>query len=134
MVSRISKISSLSRPPMRARATPWTCCKTILNFMTGRIRPRIRDQPPSALLQLRRGRRWLLVGVAVVCSAANAGPPVAAPSPPSAPASSPGAPDDEFIEFLGADDVGDAAWWEFLKKVPPRGGNPPATPPQEVKQ
>ena len=26
-----------------------------------------------------------------------------------------------FIEFLGADDVGDAAWWEFLKKAPPRG-------------
>ena len=46
----------------------------------------------------------------------------------------PGAPDDEFIEFLGADDVGDAAWWEFLKKVPPRGENPPATPPQEAKQ
>jgi hypothetical protein len=68
-----------------------------------------------------------------VCSAANAGPP--APSPPSPPpASSPGAPDDEFIEFLGADDVGDAAWWEFLKKVPPRGENPPATPPQEAKQ
>jgi hypothetical protein len=45
-----------------------------------------------------------------------------------------GTPDDDFIEFLGADDVGDAAWWEFLKKVPPRGGNPPATPPQEAKQ
>ena len=42
--------------------------------------------------------------------------------------------DDDFIEFLGADDVGDAAWWEFLKKVPPRGENPPAPPPQEVKQ
>src|SRR5579863_9040219 len=128
MASRIWKIWNLSRPPMRVRATPWTCCKTILNFMTGRTRPpRIRDLPPSALLQLRGGRRLLLAGVAVVCSAANAGQP--APPPPSPPpsASSPGAPDDEFIEFLGADDVGDAAWWEFLKTVPPRGGNPPAT-------
>jgi hypothetical protein len=45
------------------------------------------------------------------------------------------APDDDFIEFLGADDVGDAAWWEFLKKAPPRGENPPpATPPQDAKQ
>jgi hypothetical protein len=43
-------------------------------------------------------------------------------------------PDDDFIEFLGGDDVGDAAWWEFLKKVPPRRETPPATPPQEVKQ
>ena len=44
------------------------------------------------------------------------------------------APDDDFIEFLGADDVGDAAWWEFLKKAPPRVENPPpATPPQDAK-
>jgi hypothetical protein len=34
-------------------------------------------------------------------------------------------PNDEFIEFLGADDVGDAAWWEFLKKAPPAGNRPP---------
>jgi hypothetical protein len=45
-----------------------------------------------------------------------------------------GAPDEDLIEFLGGDDVGDAAWWEFLKKVPPRAGNPPATPPQDAKQ
>src|SRR6266851_2302189 len=135
MVSRISKIWNLSRPRMSVRVTPWTCCKTILNFMIGRIRPRIRDLPPSALLQLRWGRHWLLVGVAV-CSAAIAGPPPPPPpaSPAQQPASSPGAPDDDFIEFLGADDVGDAAWWEFLKKVPPLGGNLPAAPPQEVKQ
>jgi hypothetical protein len=30
--------------------------------------------------------------------------------------------------------VGDAAWWEFLKKVPPRGDRPPAAPPQDTKQ
>jgi hypothetical protein len=43
-------------------------------------------------------------------------------------------PDDDFIEFLGGDDVGDEAWWEFLKKVAPRGNTPPATPPQDAKQ
>jgi hypothetical protein len=68
---------------------------------------------------------------------------MATPAPPAPQSqSSPGAtqstpqgtPDEDFIEFLGADDVGDAAWWEFLKKVPPRGENPPATPPQDVKQ
>jgi hypothetical protein len=50
------------------------------------------------------------------------------------PASSPpgGAPDEGFIEFLGSDDVGDAAWWEFLKRAPPRGNNPPAPPPQDA--
>src|ERR1700676_1575867 len=139
MVSRISKIWNSSRPPMRVRVTPWTCCKTILNFMTGRRRPRTRALPPSALFQLRGGRQWLWVGVAL-CSAALADPPPPAPASPaspvpvSSPASAPGAPDDDFIEFLGADDVGDAAWWEFLKKVPPQGGNPPATPPQEAKQ
>jgi hypothetical protein len=42
-------------------------------------------------------------------------------------------PDDDFIEFLGGDDVGDEAWWEFLKKVPPRGNTPPATPPQDAR-
>jgi hypothetical protein len=85
------------------------------------------------------GKSWLLIGV-VACAAAFAGsPPPAPPAPASSPVGAPqspshSAPDDDFIEFLGADDVGDAAWWEFLKKVPPRGGNPPATPPQEVKQ
>jgi hypothetical protein len=43
-------------------------------------------------------------------------------------------PNDEFIEFLGADDVGDAAWWEFLKKSAPRREQPPVPPPQDAKQ
>jgi len=71
------------------------------------------------------------------CAAAIAAPPPPqTPSPPPAAAPQPSspAPDDDFIEFLGADDVGDAAWWEFLKKAPPRGQNPPATAPQEAKQ
>jgi hypothetical protein len=84
-----------------------------------------------------RGRHWLLAGV-VACAAAIAAPPgpPPSPSPPPGPQqSSPqDAPDDDFIEFLGGDDVGDAAWWEFLKKVPPRRENPPATLPQDAKQ
>ena len=82
----------------------------------------------------------------LVCAAAAAQPPPSTPgaqqspsqgTPPPAGAQSPSqsARDDDFIEFLGADDVGDAAWWEFLKKAPPRGENaPPATPPQDAKQ
>lgn len=42
------------------------------------------------------------------------------------------APDDEFIEFLGEDDHGDSAWWEFLKKTPPGSQNP--AQPQSPKQ
>src|SRR5258708_9861509 len=110
MVSRILKIWSWSRPWMRVRETPWTCCKKISNFMTGRIRPRIRDRPPSALPRLRLGRHWLLVGAAL-CAVTMAAPPAPAPPAPAPPppASPQGAPDDDFIEFLGADDVGDAA-------------------------
>jgi hypothetical protein len=100
--------------------------------MIGLKKPRIRDRQPETLLRLTWGQHWLLAGAAL-CATALAGPPSAAPPAPAA-AASQGAPDDEFIEFLGRDDVGDAAWWEFLKKVAPRGGNPPATPPQEVKQ
>jgi hypothetical protein len=44
-----------------------------------------------------------------------------APTPAQRPAD---APDDEFIEFLGEDDHGDSAWWEFLKKSPPENQNP----------
>src|ERR1700719_4036537 len=117
---------------MRVRRTPWTCCKTILNSMIGRTRPRTRDRQHSNLRGLRSGRHWLWIGAALCAVTLAAPPPPAPPAPP--PASSAGPPDDDFIEFLGADDVGDAAWWEFLKKVPPRGENPPATPPQDVKQ
>jgi hypothetical protein len=75
---------------------------------------------------------WLLV----LCAAANAAPPQAAPvSPPAAgPAQSTVPPDESFLEFLGSDDVGDTAWWEFLKKAPPRGSDPPAVPPQDAKK
>jgi hypothetical protein len=80
-----------------------------------------------------------MAGVMVCAGAMAAPPPPAAAAPQSSSSGATqtppqGAPDDDFIEFLGADDVGDAAWWEFLKKVPPRGENPPATPPQGAKQ
>jgi hypothetical protein len=42
-------------------------------------------------------------------------------------------PDDEFIEFLGEDDHGDAAWWEMVKKAQP-GTQSSAPPPQSPKQ
>ncbi len=51
-----------------------------------------------------------------------------APPPPPRPAD---APDDEFIEFLGEDDHGDSAWWEFLKNQ--HGDQDPAQP-QSPKQ
>ena len=80
----------------------------------------------------------------LVCAAAAAQAPPSTPgaqqspsqgTPPPAQSPSQSSPDDDFIEFLGADDVGDADWWEFLKKAPPRGENPPpATPPQDAKQ
>src|ERR1700722_7760294 len=146
MASRISKIWNLLRRRMRVRGTPWKCCKTISNSMIGRIKPRVRDRQPSALFQFMEVRRWRIVSAALY-AVIVAAPPAAATTPPPAPAGaqqpSPaatppqpaqGAPDEDFIEFLGGDDVGDAAWWEFLKKVPPRGGNPPAPPPQDAKQ
>jgi hypothetical protein len=71
-----------------------------------------------------------------VCAIANAGPPPPVPPPatpasPKTPASAADAPDDEFLEFLGSDDVGDAALWEYLKRAPPRGTNPPTPPPPQ---
>jgi hypothetical protein len=100
-----------------------------------RTKPRIRDRLLRLILT-GPGRICLLLGV--VCAAANAAPPASAPpaaSPTdtsSAPAT--GAPDESFLEFLGSDDVGDAAWWDFLKKAPPRGNVPPEPPPQDVKK
>jgi hypothetical protein len=56
------------------------------------------------------------------------------PPTASAPASKVDPPEDGFIEFLGSDDVGDSALWEFLKRAPPRGNTPPAPPPQDAKK
>src|ERR1700685_725204 len=109
MASRISKIWKSSHRPMRVPVTPWTCCKTISNSMIGLKKPRIRNRQPKTLLQLAWRKHWLIVGAAV-CTTVFAGPPPAGPPAPPAqsapPAASQGAPDDEFIEFLGRDDVG----------------------------
>jgi hypothetical protein len=86
--------------------------------------------------------KWLALGAVLWASAAAAQPPAQQPaqqpgSPPgrAQPAAPPAnAPDEELIEFLGEDDHGDAAWWEFLKRASPGAQNPPAPPPQGTKQ
>jgi hypothetical protein len=101
--------------------------------MIGRTKPRTRDRRPR--IKIHSGWGGLLLSLGL-CAAAVAGPPPS-PQPATAqplPTQAQGAPDDDFIEFLGADDVGDAAWWEFLKKAPPRVEKPPTQPPQEAKQ
>jgi len=61
-------------------------------------------------------------------------PPAPAPTAaPAGPASKADPPDEGFIEFLGSDDVGDAALWEFLKRAPQRANDPPAPPPDAKK-
>jgi hypothetical protein len=105
--------------------------------MTGRTSPPILQRQPRADRRVTSERRWLLAATAL-CAVAIAGPPPAAPAttrPPAPHESQPqGVPDDEFIEFLGTDDVGDETWWEFLKKAPPRRDSPHAPPPQEANQ
>lgn len=106
--------------------------------MIGRTRQPIPERQPRAEPRVTCEWRGLLAGTAL-CAVAIAAPPPApgashAPTPGQHESPSQRAPDDEFIEFLGADDVGDETWWEFLKKAPSRGGNPPASPPEEAKQ
>jgi hypothetical protein len=99
-----------------------------------RTKPRIRDRLLRLILA-GAGRICLLLGA--VCATANAEPPPAPPAAsPTVTSPAPGtvAPDEGFLEFLGSDDVGDAAWWDFLKKAPPRGTVPPASPPQDAKK
>jgi hypothetical protein len=86
---------------------------------------------------MRSGRRWLFLSA--VCAVANAAPPPQTPpsqtqAPQTVRTAGTDTSDEGFIEFLGSDDVGDAAWWEFLKRAPPRGNDPPATPPQDAKK
>jgi hypothetical protein len=105
------------------------------------IKPRIQDRL-RRLIFAGFARSWLLFGA--LCATAGATPPQATPTPPAPPqgpapsastAKPPPTHDESFLEFLGSDDVGDSAWWEFLKKAPPRGSDPPpATPPQDAKK
>jgi hypothetical protein len=80
----------------------------------------------------------LALGV-VACAAAFAGPPPSPPPPDAARAATPAVdapgvatPDDDFIEFLGRDDVGDAALWAFLKKSAQRKDSTSTPPPQDA--
>lgn len=84
----------------------------------------------------RQWLRWQCLPLAAAM-AVTAGVPYTAlaATPASAPPPSPPPPDDSFIEFLGADDVGDAGWWEFLKNSAPRAEEPSPPPlPQDGKQ
>jgi hypothetical protein len=78
--------------------------------------PRPAAQPPSEV-----------PGVATPGVATSGVPTSGVPAPDTA------APDDDLIEFLGADDVGDADWWEFLKKSA-HSRDPPRVPPQDAQQ
>jgi hypothetical protein len=109
-------------------------------------RPRARTRQPRA--DLRLASVLLLVGAVYglpfglpIGSAAQAAPPAPAATPAPQPSAAtkagvptPGAPDEGFLEFLGSDDVGDTALWEYLKKAPPTGSSPPATAPQDAKK
>jgi hypothetical protein len=88
---------------------------------------------------VREPRYRLVLGALLWAVAVRAQPPAAvpAPAPPgrtqnAAPPASQDVPDEEFIEFLGEDDHGDAAWSEFLKRAQHGAQNP--TPPQGTKQ
>src|SRR3974390_2527196 len=123
---------------MKVRLMRWRCYRTISIFMILRTKPRIRDQQ----CKLTFSGFWVSLLCGAVCTAVSAAPPTApapgpgpAPAPVPPPVSAPAPPPDEgFLEFLGSDDVGDAAWWEFLKRAPPRGNDPPAPPPQDAKK
>src|SRR5580698_11342700 len=132
--NRNSKIWTLSPRAMKVRGMRWTCFKTISIFMPGRTRPRAASRPhrkngsfgTAWLRDL--PRHWLALGAALwgfgAMGQTSGQPPAPAPpaEPPASRAPPPAqrpadTPDDELIEFLGEDDHGDTAWWEFLKKT-----------------
>jgi hypothetical protein len=63
----------------------------------------------------------------------NASAPSAAGKAATDPGAGETAADDDFFEFLGTDDVGDADLLEMLKNSPPTG-RPPAPPPSDSRQ
>lgn len=85
---------------------------------------------------------WLVLG-AVVSAVAFADQPPPGSVPPSSQSaaaraaqdlSTPGdaGSDDDFFEFLGADDVGDTDLWDYLKSAAPPA--PPPPPPSQETQ
>lgn len=91
---------------------------------------------------MREPRYRLVLGALLWAAALRAQPPAQVPpAPPPAPPGhsqtatpppSQDVPDEEFIEFLGEDDHGDAAWSEFLKRAQHGAQNP--APPQGTKE
>ena len=79
------------------------------------------------------GKCWPLLAAMVCGAAAAQTPPVPQPARPAPPqtAAREDSPDEDLLEFLGSDDVGDTDWWEFLKRAPARGNRPPP-PPQDT--
>jgi hypothetical protein len=79
-------------------------------------------------------RHWLALGAALWTVSAVGQPPGTPPPgqqpgrPPAAQQPATDVPDDDFIEFLGEDDHGDAAWSEMVKRAQP-GAQKPAPPP-----
>jgi hypothetical protein len=85
---------------------------------------------------LREPRYRLVLGALLWAAAVRAQPPAPVPAQVPAPAAPAGrtqsaappasqeVPDEEFIEFLGEDDHGDAAWSEFLKRAQHGAQNP----------
>jgi hypothetical protein len=72
----------------------------------------------------------LLLGV-LLSAAGSASPPAGQAAPPAVPPAKPAAPpaDESLFEFLGADDVGDVRWWDYLRKSAPRTQAPPPSQP-----
>ena len=91
---------------------------------------------------MRDPRYRLVLGALLWTAAVRAQPPAQVPAQPpptpaghtqtAAPPASQDVPDEEFIEFLGEDDHGDAAWSEFLQRAQHGAQSP--TPPQGTKQ
>ncbi|GAC1302277.1 MAG: hypothetical protein NVSMB10_03100 [Steroidobacteraceae bacterium] len=84
-------------------------------------------------------RFWVSLSLAAGALASAAAEPPVPPAPPppvSAPGTTPPAsvpPNEEFLEFLGMDDVSDPAVWEFLQKSAGQA-DVPSVPPQDAKK
>src|SRR5487761_2303341 len=76
---------------------------------------------------------WLLLTAAVSVSAAAGAPPASSGATAAAPRPRAAIPDDALIEFLGADDIPDAHWWDYFSRREARTAAP-ATPTQGSKQ
>jgi hypothetical protein len=115
----ISRIWKSSPRRTREPAMRWRCCKTTSNFTIGLPKsPRRRIQAASVEPPLRLRWVWWVINERRLGGLRRWNRIASATA---AAATATAADDESFIEFLGSDDVGDAAWWEFLKNSDPRG-------------